>query len=167
MGFFKKINRGFALTLVILSVVIVYVCVLGLHHHVLNKKSAAFVASFFEADGDWRSIPEEFRQDSNAYIKSIEEDVRKYFDNENVYKYYINNAILSQYEENNFLEEDECEYKTFETYGSKYDGELFVINVYAEFGAESHDLYLTLRESDAELKIVSFAQPYGDEFSIE
>ena len=84
-----------------------------------------------------------------------------------MYKYYIDNAILSQYEKNHFLEENECEYKTFETYDSKYDGELYEINVYAELGAESHDLYLTLRESDAELKIVSIAQPYGDEFSIE
>ncbi|MBE7058726.1 MAG: hypothetical protein E7387_06460 [Ruminococcaceae bacterium] len=167
MKFFKKINRGVVFTLVVLSLVIVYVCVLGVNHYLMGEEASGFVSSFFRAEEDWRSIPENFRQDSNAYIKSIENDVKKYFANENVYEFYIKNVILSQYEKNTFYTEEECQYKSFATYVNKYDGELLEISVYTEMGVETYDIYMTLCEDDSELKIASLAQPYGADFSIQ
>lgn len=173
MRIFKRINRGLILTLVILCFVFVHICVLAAKHDRLEKESASFIAAFFKAEENWKSIPEEFRQDSDEYIKSIEQEAKMYFDNEKVYEYYIKDVILSQYESGKFLKQEECEYSMFETYGSNYDGELLQVSVFVGIGSEiasnysSDNFTITLKESDSGLKIVSFAQPFSNEYSIE
>ena len=170
MKFLKKINRGAVLFLVVITLVIMYICVLIGKHNKLDNQAAVFMDSFFKAEEDWKSIPEDFRSDSDAYIKTIEKDVKKYFDNESVYEYYIKDAIISQYESNKFLAQEECVYKFFEIDNSKYDGELLEIDLYFSIGKDSdndYDYYtdeikITLRESDSGLKIVSFAEYYNN-----
>ena len=170
MKIFKKVNRGLVLTLAILTIVIVYICVLTLKHNNLEKESAVFLTSFFKADEEWRSIPEEFRKDADAYVKSIEKEARAYFADERVYEYYINDAILSQYKSNKFLKQEECEYSMFESYESNYDGELLRVRVFVEIGGETEQFFatdnldITLKESDTGLKIVSFARPFAGEY---
>ena len=66
--------------------------------------SENFINQFVDKENGWRVIPDEYKDDLEGYIKSIEEDVRPYFENDKAYDAYIENVIMVQYKDYVFIE---------------------------------------------------------------
>ena len=105
MKFLKKANRGFVFLILLILSVVVYIVVCTIQRNDMKSESEIFIHQFINNEKNWRTIPEEYRDDSEGYIKSIENDVRPYFANDDAYNYYVENVIMLQFEKNVFLEE--------------------------------------------------------------
>ena len=159
MGKLKKINFGALVTIVLLVCVVVYVLTMFVKHRELDRQSIPFLNDFFTDDADWRTIPEEYRQDSEGYIKSIEEEVKKYFCDENAYRNYIEYAVLTQYKQNSFVADESNGTCRIKTEGSNFDGEKYKLSVYVSNNIYENSFDVEIVDSDSGIKISSIEGP--------
>ena len=71
MRFFRKVNFGVILLLVVVIATFAYIICKTSEHSKLDKKAEDFIISFFEADKEWRTIPMEYRDDSSGYVRMV------------------------------------------------------------------------------------------------
>lgn len=161
MKFFRKVNFGVILLLVVVIATFAYIICKTSEHSKLDKKAEDFIISFFEADKEWRTIPMEYRDDSSGYVSSIEKDVKAFFCEDGAYEYYIKYAILSQYEDNVFIEENEYVYMHSEISKSIYDGKNYEIEIYVDCGFLVGDFRMSLQESVDGMKISFLNYPFA------
>ena len=165
MKFLKKANRGFVFLILLILSVVVYIVVCTIQRNDMKSESEIFIHQFINNEKNWRTIPEEYRDDSEGYIKSIENDVRPYFANDDAYNYYVENVIMLQFEKNVFLEEVDIDSIFIEAFS--YDGKQAVCDIMVNStikpsantgssdGVFSNYFRLKLCQENNEIKIVS------------
>ena len=166
MKFLKKANRGIIFLILLILSVSIYIVVCSVKRSDMKSESKVFINQFIDKCNAWHVIPEEYKDDPEGYVKSIEKDVRPYFENDKAYDAYIKNVIMLQYEANTFLEELDIDSIFIETFS--YDGKQAVCEVMvkgttkpsANTGSSDIRLYenyfkLKLCQKDNEIKIVS------------
>lgn len=153
MRFLRKVNLGAVVSVVLLIGIAVYIVTMTIVHQDLDKESQKFLSSFFAEDADWRTIPEEYRTDSEGYIKSIEKEVKKYFYDDDVYQYYIDIAILSQFDQNLFFENSQSGSCIVDFGSSKFDGKLYEISAYVSNSIYSEPVDVVIVEGDEGIRI--------------
>lgn len=158
MKFFRKINVGAILMLIAAVCAVSYMVLMTSKHNDLEEKSKSFIEAFFESDEIWRTVPNEFRNDPQGYIDSIEDEVKQYLDDD-ACDYYLKHAILSQFETNVFIEADGHVLDRLEWYECKYDGRIIQIEAWIEMRSCFGDVNITLREDDSGLKITYLNYP--------
>lgn len=159
MKFFRKINIGAIVLLIVVISVAVYMVCMNSKHNKIEEEAESFITSFFEADADWATIPEEYRKDSKGYIKSIEKDVKKYFCDDSAYDYYIKYVILVQYNSNKFLNQNEHTFKKSDILSTSFDGKKIEVSMTVDMESISGEVKMTLIESNDGLKISSLNYP--------
>lgn len=169
----KKVNRGIIVLLCLLLAVVVYVVCISVKGKSLKSQSNDFVYGFLEKDVQWRNIPLEYQNDSDGYIKSIENEVKNYFYDESAYDFYIQNAILSQYQTGNFCPKMSVSLGEF---SDSYDGKYVDCNFYVfvdaentasmenEFNTGSGQYTIRLCENKDSLQIISHNYLFTDYF---
>lgn len=104
MKFLKKANRGIIFLILLILSVSIYIVVCSVQRSGMMSDSENFINQFVDKENDWRVIPDEYKDDPEGYIKSIEEEVKPYFENDKAYDAYIENVIMVQYKDYVFIE---------------------------------------------------------------
>lgn len=162
MKFFRKINFGVIVLLIVVISAAVYMIYMNSKYNDLGEEANVFLVSFFEADADWGTVPEEYRKDSKSYIESIEKDVKKYFCDDGAYEFYIKNAILAQYESNNFYDQSDRKFNEATIFETAYDGENFEVFLTVDTSFFSGSVNMTLIEADGGFKIKCLDYPFPE-----
>lgn len=154
MKFLRKVNIGAVISVIILTIVVVYMVTLTSKYSDLKKQSDIFMTSFFNENADCVTIPENYRNDYDNYIKSIEEKIKPYFYDDESYNKYLETFILPQFS-SNFIANDIS--ANSEMFRCAYDGEHLEVDFKVDcFGT----VISTLTETDDGLKITSINLGY-------
>ncbi len=150
MKFFKKVNRGALLTLLVFLGVVIYLISVEVSHSIEKPKIQEICEKYIQADVSYNMLPEKYRVESpempksefNDYIKKMEADVRAFYpENSLSVDFYVDSlkeSLNKQAEGNGVVLEYKKEIKRYNDF--TFNGDSVIVEVTTTATYKSTDI---------------------------